>query len=189
MTHIDVVKLCDPKSMFEAHRWDALGRILSGVNLHAGRPGCIVHMGVGSGGALGYFALRYPDRRVYGYCAFDRGLVGCGPRDAELKDGDCASPNRDAVASWIESIGAKNAVLVDCDVRSELPSEHEQCVMAVIDLNIYEPTLAALRWLKIHSLPGAIVIIDDWNWSGVKAAIDEYGSDCRQHGYLGVVII
>lgn len=187
LDHKTAWEICWPRSMFEPERWSTIERLL--YNHALSTDGCIMHAGVANGGSLGYFCLRYPERKNYGYCAFAKGAIGTSARDGALADGHCAMGSRAHVEEWLASIGVENAVLIDGDIRASLPVTHESVAMAIVDLNIYEPTLASLNWLKTHGLSGCLVIMDDWNWDGVKAAIDESRLAYTVHGYLATIVM
>ena len=55
----------------------------------------------------------------------------------------------------------------------ELPSKVS---FAYVDFDFYEPIRAALSFLHLVTPPGAIIIVDDYNWfsTGAKTAVDEF---------------
>ena len=60
--------------------------------------------------------------------------------------------------------------LVEGDVQETVPAylhEHPEAIVAFAycDLGLYEPTLAALRAIKPHLVPGSIILFDELTWS------------------------
>jgi O-methyltransferase len=45
-----------------------------------------------------------------------------------------------------------------------------------LDLDLHEPTLAALEYFHSRLVPGAIVVSDDYNWPGARKAIQTYSA-------------
>jgi hypothetical protein len=59
--------------------------------------------------------------------------------------------------------------LVEGDVRETVPaylSSHPEAIVAFgyFDLGLYEPTVAALRAIKPHLVPGSIILFDELTW-------------------------
>ena len=56
---------------------------------------------------------------------------------------------------------------------SDLP---QQVSFAYVDLDLYRPTVRALQFLDSSSKPGAVFIVDDYDYfsTGVKEAVDEF---------------
>lgn len=53
-----------------------------------------------------------------------------------------------------------------------------------LDVDLYEPSRAALMFFYPRLVPGGVIAVDDYNWPGCRAAIEE----CRQElGYAVVV--
>jgi hypothetical protein len=64
-----------------------------------------------------------------------------------------------------------NCRLVQGDVEKTAPGyfmDHPETLVAFafFDLGLYEPTVAALRALKPHLLPGTVILFDELTWAG-----------------------
>lgn len=160
------------RSMFTPQRWalleDALRVLPDGMLMEIGAHRC---------GIAGYLAQRYPQRHVWAFDRFERGLSELGPHDmqtsASYHEGVQGSSYEDArywATPW------SNLILIPGDVRQTLPAGDGQPVaLAIVDLNLYEPTKAAFAWLSERLAPGGVVLIDDPDFPGVKAALAEWG--------------
>lgn len=183
LSHADAVAICDARSMFEEHRWRLLGEAVDATPA----DGAIEEYGTHQGGVLGYLSLRFPDRTVFG---FDR-VEGCtkpSPQDGDthIQEGSMGS-DEPAVRGWLASIGAENASLCYLDLSVLTDAESGPVALAVVDTNLYQPTINALRMLSRSLVPGGIVLIDDVDYPGVKAALEECGMPWRQNGYMAVI--
>lgn len=183
MTSGEAYELCWHRSMFEEHRWAILHDEIAAQVI---RPGCLVEIGVARGGVLGYMALTNPSKNIYGYCRFDGGLLHSQSVDGpNLPDGLLGGgPTQRDVQDWLIGLGAGNVMLVGGDVCETLPKEHEPVSLAVIDLNLYVPTLHALKWCQKHMVPGGVILVDDATFSGVEKALAECGMGWESAGYM-----
>jgi hypothetical protein len=176
-------------------RSDRISKFLAHAKLYEmslGLPGHFAETGIFKGASFCRFRklgrLFHPDhtRRFVGFDIFGRfPLAGYGPDKAELEkqwlsDGD-QSISKAALQTLLEEQGlADNVDLVEGDVRETIPrylADHQQMSFAIvnIDLDLYEPTKAALQHLFPLVVRGGIVILDDYEgFPGAKKAVDEY---------------
>lgn len=49
-----------------------------------------------------------------------------------------------------------------------------ECRFVHLDLDLYEPTLAALHWFWPKLVSGGCLVCDDYNWPGGRRAVDEF---------------
>jgi Macrocin-O-methyltransferase (TylF) len=64
-----------------------------------------------------------------------------------------------------------NCKIIQGDVTETAPryfTDHPEALVAFayFDIGLYEPTIAALRAIKRHLLPGSIILFDELTWSG-----------------------
>lgn len=165
--------------MFEEHRWSVLKDVCDKVEKV---PGDVIVCGVGEGGLVGWLADRFPDRNVWGYCRFDEGLEKPSSVDSDtLHEGTCAA-RYDMVRSRYSDHRIK---LVKGNVQDTFFTPHNTVALAILDLNLYEPTRHCLEvLLRILHRDGRI-LVDDWDWTGVNAAIVEVPFPrAEKRGYL-----
>lgn len=164
-------------------------------------PGDIVECGVYKGASLFSFA-RFMEtfatgdrtRKVVGFDHF-KGLAdrldrdGLDPRVGNTAEGWNPSSFRDTLFALVDAFNADSFVparprieLVDGDIRETAPAYVEanpgiRLSLLHLDMDLYEPTLAALKafWPKI--LTGGIVLLDEYGvreWPGESDALDEF---------------
>lgn len=182
-SHEHALSLVASRSIHDERRWVEIRRVVDRVL----PTGAIVELGVHRGGLIGYLATRLPDRIIVGYDTFERGTVGAQAIDGDIRDGILAADKAE-VEAWLASIGANgNVQLMRCDVR-EVRTPPAPIALAFVDLNIYEPTLAALEWVRANAIQDAYVLIDDIGFAGVARAVDEFVTPRRlatiDHGYM-----
>lgn len=186
MNKLDAYELCWRRSMFEDHRWKLFDDML---DAQASVPGCFVEIGVAQGGVLGYMALTNPHRSLFGYCRFDGGLLHAQPIDGpNLHDGLLGGgPTHGDVEQWLASIGIENVILVPGDICKTLPEKHDAIALAVIDLNLYVPTLHALKWCLAHLSAGGAILVDDATFAGVEQALKEIATPYELNGFMAII--
>ncbi len=157
-----------------------------------GLPGHFAEAGVFKGASFCRFRklgkLFHPDhtRRFVGFDVFGKFPdAEYGPDKSVLatqwaSDGDTGI-GRDALLEILQSQDlAGNVDLIEGDIRKTLPQfiqDHAEMSFAIvnIDLDLYEPTLAALDHLFPLVVRGGIVILDDYEgFPGAKKATEEY---------------
>jgi hypothetical protein len=174
---------------------DRISKFLAHAKLYEmslGLPGHFAEAGVFKGASFCRFRklgrLFHPDhtRRFVGFDVFGRfPAAEYGPDKAELDrqwqiDGS-QSISRGELHQLLKEQGlADNVDLVEGDVRETIAgylAERQQMSFAIvnIDLDLYEPTKAALQQLFPVVVRGGVVILDDYEgFPGAKRAVDEY---------------
>ncbi len=160
------------RSMFNGLAWGLLDDVLE----HLPRRGLIVELGCHKAGLSGYIARRHPNRDVIAVDRFEGGLPEPGPRDmavsASYHEGVMSS-SYEEVSQWLRREGGQNVLAVRADVTKAVTTLAPRIALAIVDLNLYEPTKAALRWLWPRLEPGGWCLMDDPEFPGVKAAMEE----------------
>lgn len=165
-------------------------------------PGAVVECGLGAGANFAAMILGYESDGQKGtYFGFDsfEGIQLAGPKDSEqpgigaISHDVNVSPDQLLVSSGITVHSMDNvwANLAMCGIKSDNITLVKGWVQNTIpgwiktigsisvlrlDMDIYEPTLFALRLLFPLVAPGGVVIIDDWALSGARLACEEYFS-------------
>lgn len=174
---------------------DRISKFLSHAKLYEmslGLPGHFVEAGVFRGASFCRFRklgrLFHPDheRRFIGFDVFGRFPAAGFKQDRKAlsaqfsSDGDMGV-SREWLQSLLESQGlAGNVDLVAGDLRKTMPrffADHPEMSLALvnIDVDLYEPTAAALKHLFPRVVRGGVVILDDYEgFPGAKKAVDEY---------------
>jgi hypothetical protein len=66
-------------------------------------------------------------------------------------------------------------------VPETLPPYNDHCFrFAHLDMDLYEPTRAALEWLWPRMVPGAIILLHDYPLPGVRKAVDDFVAPLAQ---------
>ncbi|MBP7691222.1 MAG: class I SAM-dependent methyltransferase [Anaerolineales bacterium] len=167
-----------------------------------GRPGCIVECGVFQGLSLLTFTklveILCPGdtlKRVIGFDTF-HGFVGL-----DAKDGPPNARRGKVVGGWnaadflptlqrVVEITQRDSMiprfqrveLVQGDVKETIPAYVARnpglrIALLHLDMDLYEPTLCALRHLYPLVVPGGVVLLDEYGMDGFpgeSAAFDEY---------------
>lgn len=146
--------------------------------LTEGPPGFVVEVGVYQGGSLAYLAERLPTRWLYGYDNF-AGLVGACDKDTMHRDGDLVC-SEDVTRRNLSSF--RNVVIITglyphSDFRPPVP-----VALAHVDVDLYHPTLAALRHLWPLLAPGGRVYAGDAYWQGTPGATVAWEYFCVEVG-------
>lgn len=172
---------------------DRMGKLIAHLDLYrriVGLPGHIVECGVFKGASLIRWATfrslleAEHSRRIIGFDAFgrfpasgdddDHGFVERFSSDA----GDGISVGE--LQLCFRYKGFSNVELIEGDVLTTVPeyvSDHPETRIALLhlDLDIYEPTLAALEALFDRVVPGGIVVVDDYGTvNGATRALDKF---------------
>jgi hypothetical protein len=169
--------------------------------LVADLPGDIVECGVYKGSSLLAFA-RFLEtfctgdrtRKVLGFDHF-KGLAdrsekdGLNERVGNTAEGWNPAGFRDTLFDLVDAFNVDSFVpqrarieLVDGDVRETAPAyvaEHAGLRIALLhlDLDLYEPTLAALKAFWPRILTGGVVLLDEYairEWPGESEALEEF---------------
>lgn len=164
-------------------------------------PGDFVECGVAL--ASGIAVMRYVDgnrtKRVWGYDSF-QGIQLAGEKDTEQPgigaithdvDGDLLVSSGVTVHPKVQveeilynyyGFKEEDFILVEGWVQDTLPKiKPKKIALLRLDMDIYDPTLFALRqlWSRISS--GGILLVDDWNLVGVQRACTDF---FKEIGYV-----
>ena len=104
-----------------------------------------------------------------------KGISGTGPKDNFHIDGDFSDTSLDDVKHLLRDFD--NAQFFPGVIPSTLISHSGPVSLVHIDLDVYEPTLASLRYIWTILGAGGFAVCDDYqadNCLGVKKAIDEF---------------
>jgi SAM-dependent methyltransferase len=79
----------------------------------------------------------------------------------------------DSIKNKFEQIGYTNYKIVQGDVLKTFELDYPQFCFASLDLNFYEPTMSAIKFMEKHISPGGIIIEDDYeNIDGITQAFN-----------------
>jgi len=166
-------------------------------------PGCVVEMGVYRGPSLLTWAKLMEtfcpgdrSRRIFGFDSFK------GLQDFNPKDGKPVPDVSKVVGGWsAEKVKQEVEELVRISNLDNFISGHERCKLITgnitlefllqwleenpglrisllhLDVDLYEPTLAALKAFYPRVVTGGVVIFDEYGlmpWEGESQAVDEY---------------
>ena len=162
-------------------------------------PGAIIEMGVCSGNGLmslihchNVIQPTYKCREFYGFDTFE-GFPSVHENDiADVKweIGDYCNTGYDRLTNIIEIhnnyyYAPANVKLVKGDVNETLPiflNENKHIIVSLLylDLDIYEPTKTALKYLIPKMAKGSIIAFDELNWKSFPgetiAVLEELGT-------------
>lgn len=146
------------------------------------QKGALVEIGSHRGGLAVLMATLHPEREVHAFDTYEAGLTGALSEDV-FCDG-ALGHSMDEVERWVASEGIQNVTLHRCDVRTALPEKPEAVALAIVDVDLYEPTRAAIEWLRPRMQPHGTILVDDWHFNGVNRALRESGCVLEDVGYL-----
>jgi hypothetical protein len=174
------------RSMFDPSRWELLQKCADAVQYVSGH---VLEIGCHKCGVIAWLGQRFPQKQCIAFDRFEDGLSELCPYDMvpspSYHKGVQGSDYDDSVKFCSEW---SNVKVVRGDVRKVLLWENDYKVsLALVDLNLYEPTIAALSWLKGRLSPGAIILVDDCEFEGVKAALEFGVVKWEKKGHMGVV--
>jgi O-methyltransferase len=137
--------------------------------------GDIVECGVRSGKSTYYIASGAPDRRFHVYDSFD-GLSKPGKLDGDhWKRGDCLASLDDFTRNLADY--ADRMTIYAGWIPNTLPQKSDHIAFLHLDLDLYEPTKAALECFYPYLTAGGIIVCDDYGSTlcpGAKKAFDEF---------------
>ena len=174
-----IPEACKARSMFEEKRWALLESILA-----AGLPdGHLYEFGCGKAGVAAFLAVKFPLRSVIACDRFGKGCTALHEKDmpSHLHEGCFGDTDFEEVRAFLP----RNVIPVNCDL-SELVPGVAHVALAVVDLNLYEPTLNVLNRIIPYMAKGGTILVDDWDYPGVYAALCECGVCFTRNGYMGV---
>jgi len=174
-------------------RFHRLYRLLGEVLEREGEIAeCGCYRGLSSHLMLGRLKLAEAGFSGRGYCIFDsfEGLSEPGAEDYIAGDDARAQSlrrvcQRGWFAASLQDVRRGLAEFPDVDYRpgwipqsfEGLPERRYRFVH--LDLDLHDPTLAALDYFHPRLAPGGIVVCDDYDWPGERKAIEAF---CARHG-------
>lgn len=153
-------------------------------------PGEIAELGVYQGEFAGRLNALFPERKLYLFDTF----TGFDVRDiaAESSAGFSKAVQGDfsdtSVQTVLSKMNAPDQVVIRKGYFPETVAQVDAVFALVsLDADLYEPTLAGLRWFYPRVTPGGVMILHDYDnqrFSGVQAAAETYE---RENGRLLLV--
>jgi len=141
-------------------------------------PGDIVECGVRFGKSTYYIASGAPDRRLHVYDSFE-GLSKPTDEDGEYwKAGDCLASLDEFTRNLADH--ANRMTIHAGWLPGTLPAQPDPIAFLHLDVDLYEPTKAALECFYPAIVPGGVIVCDDYGSTlcpGAKQAFDEFFAD------------
>jgi O-methyltransferase len=168
-----------------------------------GIEGDIVECGIAAGANFAMMihgclkAENYTNRRFWGYDSFE-GIQLAGSKDTEQAGigeitHDVNVPESELLKSSGITVHSKESVthnlvkwfsphtnwkLVKGWVQNTIPYEAPDSISILrLDMDVYDPTMFALRQLYDKVSKGGYIIIDDWALAGVRTAVMEFWTE------------
>lgn len=160
--------------------WELFCGLLRTASARCSRGFCI-EFGTGAAGASMAIAHHYPENTVISIDTFE-GLPPSGPEDEMTFEPGFMRNDFDAIRLRLDHHGFGRVRLHKAMVEEWVQRPHNDHIhvcCALVDVNLYSPTKAALDWLlkpgRVEQ--GGIIIIDDTPYKGVDQAITDACSD------------
>ena len=182
-----------PQPLRRRQRFHNLYLLLGSVlNLHGTVAECGCFCGMSSHLMLDRMKAAEPGFKGHGYLIFDsfKGLSEPGAEDAIAMDHPKSARLREmcragAFAASLETVRRGLAAFPAVEFHpgwipqsfAGLPELSYRFVH--LDLDLHDPTLAALEYFYHRMVKGGIVVCDDYSWPGARMAIEAF---CAQHG-------
>jgi O-methyltransferase len=158
--------------------------------------GDLVECGIAAASQLAAMHLASPHKKVWGFDSFE-GIQLAGRNDEYQPGfGPKLDPNRELPSNLLVSSGVtvcgyeyvegnlrkwnvdrskfhliKGWVQNTMEVPENLP---ERISVLRLDMDMHDPTVVAMDKLWERLVPGGVLIIDDWGYSGVRKAVDDH---------------
>lgn len=132
------------------------------------RGGAIVEIGVRKGGS-GMLLAQASRLPVY-LCDTFSGIPHAGIHDT-LHGGEYSDTSADGVRRLALSLGLSNVTVVQGifpDSASQVPDG--PVALCHIDVDVYESAKATFAWAQSRSVPGSVVVFDDYGFRGTPGA-------------------
>lgn len=167
-------------------------------------PGDFVECGIAMGSGIAAMKRACPHKKVWGYDSF-QGIQLAGPNDTEQPgigkimhdvNGDLMQSSgvtvhtREQVNTILYDylhFKEEDFTLVEGWVQDTLPDNKPEIIAFLrLDMDLYDPTLFALKELYPLLVDGGVLLIDDYgSCSGVaKACIEYFEKDYRWRGFV-----
>ena len=161
--------------------------LLQCVRLTRAVPGDFFEAGTGSGGAArlmldvaGELGLA---RRGWFLDTFEGYQKVDAQRDgSHVALNQCRLAPRDQVAELLRDKSAEVHIVAGLIPATLAEVKTDRIAFAHIDVNLYEPTLAATEFCLERLSVGGVIVFDDYNWPACYAARQAIDAACRQFG-------
>ena len=145
--------------------------------------GAVAEVGVYQGNFAALLNHHFPDRTLYLFDTFE----GFDPRDVKLdrREGWTSIPqdfDGTSVATVIHKLPYPHKVKIQAGwfPESAQGCENETFALVSIDVDLYQPILAALTWFYPRLSPGGYLLVHDYNndeYMGVRHALRRFGDE------------
>ncbi|MBA3350189.1 MAG: class I SAM-dependent methyltransferase [Actinobacteria bacterium] len=148
-----------------------------------GIEGAVAEVGVYQANFAAILNHHFPDRTLYLFDTFE----GFDPRDVRLdKSQGWTSVPQDfggtSIAAVMKKLPHPDKVRIQAGwfPESVRDCEGETFCLVSIDVDLFQPILAALRWFYPRLAPGGYLLVHDYNndeYMGVKHALRQFGDE------------
>jgi len=162
---------------------NATAELLSREIHERGIQGAVAEVGVYQGNFASLLNHHFPERTLYLFDTFE----GFDPRDVHFdKSQGWTSVPQDFDGTSIAAVMSKLPYPDKVKIRAGwFPESAEGCedetfCLVSIDVDLYQPILAALRWFYPRLSPGGYLLVHDYNndeYMGVKHAVRRFGDE------------
>lgn len=145
-------------------------------------PGIVVEIGVWKGGSLRFLAEQHPDRQFIGFDTFE-GMPKTSPKDNHHKQGDFGDTSFEAVTEALAdlpNVTLIKGVFPECRAAALNDQSPPSIALAHVDVDIYESTLNAFRYLRPHMVTGGRIYCDDAyqdTCQGATLALNQFSAE------------
>jgi O-methyltransferase len=162
------------RTLLPPHRILVLQTLMQTVR-HAN--GCIIEVGVFTGGSLILMAKELPHRFIFGYDTFE----GLPPN--KWREGEIHLPGEfHATRQQVENTLREEKITNVSTFKGLFPSQVSPSLpvaFAHLDVDFYESTMDALEFLWPILIPGGIIVVDDYDTKdcpGVGVALRQFAA-------------
>lgn len=163
-------------------------RKLSSILLERGVEGAVAECGVYRGHFAGYINECFPKKTLYLFDTFE----GFDKRDLKLELNSKSLEWYEDESNFWKRCSSAEAALLRCPYREKVvikkgyvPEtfsglEEERFVFVNLDMDLYAPMLAALRFFAPRLELGGVILLHDYYYPslpGVKQAVDEFAQE------------
>ncbi len=145
-------------------------------------PGAFAELGVYKGNSAKLFHELAPERKLYlfdTFSGFDAKDVLADPKRT-IRKTSFLDTSLDQVRAFVGAAPQIQYCPGYFPASTTYLPDSERFAIAHLDADLYQPTLAALRYFTPRMSPGGVVILHDYSsgaWPGVKQAVDEFMKD------------
>lgn len=174
----DAAAQADIANYDDYHRFAAIALALRRLDLEK-VPGALAECGVFQGHASRFIHRLAPERRFFLFDTFE----GFDPRDVEPGSGEDRRFRSTSLEAVLRHIGDTRHIEAR---KGRVPEtfaglEADRFAFVLLDMDVYPPTLEALRFFYPRLSPGAYLMVHDYhndesNWA-CRRAVDEFMRD------------